>query len=198
VWILGIGSLGMNACIMGFSAYLPTYLKAIGWANLDADRALSAFFLTSLTAVIPLSILSDRLRLRRGFLIFAALILSLGIGSLSVVDDALIVPVIALTGFVFDTFMAILNASVLEVEGVSHVYAGTAIGFATMIRNLGGAFSPAVGNSLTTIGLNIPFLFWGGMGLFAVVMFAFLLKAKPRAAPESQAVDSAHPGLMGT
>ncbi|MFN8371271.1 MAG: MFS transporter [Anaerolineae bacterium] len=185
LWILGIGGLGINACIQGFSGYLPTYLKNIGWENLDADRALSAFFVTSLTAVIPLSILSDRLRLRRTFLIFAALVLSVGIGLLSIVDGVTIVLLIAATGFVFDSFMAILNASVLEVEGVSHVYAGTAIGFATMIRNLGGTFSPPVGNSLASISLNAPFLFWGGMGLFAVAMFAFVLKPKTSAAPKA-------------
>ena len=48
--------------------------------------------------------------------------------------------------------MAILNTSVLEVEGVSDLYAGTAIGFAVMIRNLGATFSPPIGNSLTTLG----------------------------------------------
>lgn len=178
LWILGFGGLGINACIQGFSGYLPTYLKTVGWADLDADRALAAFFLTSLIAVVPLSILSDRLRLRRGFLIAAALVLSIGIGSLSVIEGALIVLVIAATGFVFDSFMAILNATVLEVEGLSDLYAGTAIGFATMIRNLGGTFSPPVGNALTAIGLSVPFLFWGAMGLFAVIMFAFLRTTK--------------------
>lgn len=189
VWIIGIGGLGINACFQGFAGYLPTYLKAIGWAALDADRALAAFFAASLAAVIPLSILSDKLRLRRGFLVVAALILSVGIGTLGFIEGSLIVLVIAATGLVFDSFMAILNASVLEAEGVTDLYAGTAIGFATMIRNLGGAFSPAVGNSLTVIGLNVPFFFWGGMGLFAVCMFAFMLKPKKR--PSMQPVISA-------
>jgi MFS family permease len=183
--------LGISGCFQGFSGYLPTYLKSIGWANLDADRALAAFFVTSLTAVVPLSILSDRLRLRRSFLIFAALVLSVGIGLLGVVEGALIVLVIAATGFVFDSFMAILNASVLEVEGVTDLYAGTAIGFAMMIRTLGGTFSPPLGNALTAFGLNIPFFFWGGMGLFAVIMFTFLLKPPNRAAPERQAAEPA-------
>ncbi len=176
LWILGIGGLGISACFQGFSGYLPTYLKTIGWASLDADRALAAFFVTSLTAVVPLSILSDRLRLRRGFLIFGATVLSIGIGLLGVVDGALILLVIAATGIVFDSFMAILNASVLEVDGISELYAGTAIGFATMIRSLGGTFSPPVGNALAVFGVSVPFLFWGGMGVFAVIMFAFLLK----------------------
>jgi MFS family permease len=155
---------------------------------LDADRALAAFFLASLTAVVPLSILSDRLRLRRGFLIFAAMVLSVGVGLLSVVEGVFVVLVLAATGFVFDSFMAILNASILEVDGVSHIYAGTALGFTTMIRNLGGAFSPPIGNSLTVFGLNVPFLFWGGMALFAVSMFAFVLKPKPRAVLENEAL----------
>jgi Na+/melibiose symporter-like transporter len=198
LWILGIGGLGINACFQGFSGYLPTYLKAIGWADLDADRALAAFFVTSLTAVIPLSILSDRLRLRRGFLIFAALVIAVGIGSLSVIEGTLIVVVIAATGFVFDSFMAILNASVLEVEGVNDLYAGTAIGFATMIRNLGGTFSPPVGNSLTVFGFNIPFLFWGGMGLFAVFMFALLLKPSKSPVLESQTIEPVQRGSPGT
>ncbi|MEZ4670572.1 MAG: MFS transporter [Anaerolineae bacterium] len=188
VWILGIAGLGINACFQGFTGYLPTYLKTIGWADLDADRALAAFFTTSLIAVVPLSILSDRLRLRRGFLIFAALILSIGIGLLSIVEGSLILLLIAGTGFVFDSFMAIFNTSVLEVEGVGHVYAGTAVGFAMMIRNLGGTFSPPIGNSLSAFGFNIPFLFWGGMGLFAVFMFAFMLKSKTHITVETHQI----------
>ncbi len=176
VWILGIGGLGINACFAGFTGYLPTYLKSVGWQPLDADQALAAFFLASLCAVIPLSILSDRFRLRRGFLIFGAAVLATGIGSLSVIDTSLIVVTIAITGLVFDSFMAILNASVLEADGLTDVYAGTAIGFATMIRNLGGAFSPALGNSLVPLGASVPFLFWGGMALFTVLMFVFALK----------------------
>ncbi|MBZ0301081.1 MAG: MFS transporter [Anaerolineae bacterium] len=188
LWILGIGGLGISGCFNGFTGYLPTYLKAIGWANLDADRALSAFFLASLTAVVPLSILSDRFHLRRGFLIFAALVLAIGIGSLTFVEGALIVVVVGLTGFVFDSFMAILNASVLEVEGVGYLYAGTALGFSNMIRNLGSTFSPPVGNALASLGLSIPFLFWGGMALFACLMFAFVLKSKKAAVPEAEPV----------
>lgn len=180
VWIIGLGGLGVTACIHGFAGYLPTYLKAIGWADLDADRALSAFYLTSLIAVIPLSILSDRLRLRRGFLIFASLVLATGVGLLSVVEGSLVLLVIAITGFVFDGFMAISSASILEVEGVNHLYAGTVIGLGSMIRNLGGTFSPPIGNALANLGYNIPFLFWGAMGLFAVFMFAVMFRPQKR------------------
>lgn len=179
VWILGLSSLGIMACFRGFTGYLPTYLKTIGWAELEADRALAAFFVTSLVCVVPLSILSDRLHIRRGFLIVASLILGTGIGSLTFVESGLILIVVAATGIVFDAFMAIYNASVLEVEGVGYLYAGTAMGFSRMIRNLGGTISPPLGNSLAIYGPSIPFLFWGGMGLFAMLMFIFVLKTPP-------------------
>lgn len=178
IWVLGIGALGVNACFNGFTGYLPTYLKAIGWAELDADRALSAFFITSLACVIPLSILSDRLRQRRYFLIAGSVILSTGIGSLAFVQGGQILLIVAFTGFCFDAFMAILNASLLEVEGVGYLYAGTALGFANMIRNLGGTFSPPIGNSLASIAPNVPFLFWGALGLLGVFMFSVLYKHK--------------------
>ncbi len=189
LWILGIGGLGVTACFQGFSGYLPTYLKSIGWADLDADRALAAFFMTSVLAVVPLSMLSDRLRLRRSFLIFATLVLSVGIGLLSIIDGSLILLTIAATGIIFDSLMAISNASVLEVEGLDGVYAGTAIGFATMIRSLGGTFSPPVGNGLAVFGYNIPFLFWGAMGLFGVFMFAFVLKSRQTAPTEAGSIE---------
>jgi MFS family permease len=121
--------------------------------------------------------LSDRLRLRRGFLIFAACVLATGITSISFVTGGLILIVIGATGLVFDSLMAIMNATVMEVDGVGYLYAGTALGFATMIRNIGGAISPPIGNSLAVYGPNVPFLFWGALGFFAVLMFVFVLKS---------------------
>jgi len=187
LWVLGIAGLGLNACFLGFSGYLPTYLKAIGWAELDADRALSLFFVTSLLAVIPLTTLSDRLHIRRGFLIIGAIGLSVGIGALTFVEGAMIMITVAATGVIFDALMSISTTTVLEVDGVGGLYAGTALGFVLMIRNLGGAFAPAVGNSLAVYGLSVPFLFWGGMGLLAVVMYIFAFKPGPAAMKEATA-----------
>jgi hypothetical protein len=135
---------------------------------------------------VPLSILSDRLRIRRGFLSLGALILGTGIGALAFVEGGLVLLLVAATGCVFDGYMAIYNASVLEVEGVGYLYAGTALGFATMIRNLGGTLSPPLGNSLAVYGPSVPFFFWGGLGLFAAFMYAFVLKM-PRAKSRSDA-----------
>lgn len=180
VWILGLAGLGITGCFRGFTGYMPTYLKSIGWAELDADRALSVFFLASLLAVVPLSTLSDRMGLRRGFLIIAGTILATGIGALAFTSGGLILVIIGFTGLFFDSLMAIMNATVMEVEGVGYLYAGTALGFASTVRNIGGSLSPPIGNSLVDYGPSVPFLFWSGLGFFAVFMFVFVLKSPKR------------------
>lgn len=172
LWLMGIGGLGVGACFSGFSGYLPTYLKNVGWAPLDADRALSLFFLASLICVVPVSTLSDRLRIRRGFLVGLALLLGLGVGALGLVAGALVLLVAAITGSSFDSAMALQQASVMEVEGVDNSLSGSALGMVTTIRNLGIAFAPPLGNSLAVLGAGAPFLFWGACGVFAALMFS--------------------------
>lgn len=177
IWLLGIGGLGVNACFNGFTGYLPTYLKSVGWGEVDADRALALFFFMSLITVIPMSIVADRFGWRRSVLVVGALFLTVGVSLLAFVDGWLILLVVGITGCAFDTFMAILNASILEVRGVGYLYTGTALGFGTMIRSFGGTFSPPIGNSLASIAPNIPFLFWGAAGLFAVLIFVFFFRS---------------------
>lgn len=172
LWLMGIGGLGVGACFSGFSGYLPTYLKNVGWAPLDADRALSLFFLASLICVVPVSTLSDRLRIRRGFLVGLALLLGLGVGALGLVAGALVLLVAVVTGSSFDSVMALQQASVMEVEGVDNSLSGSALGMVTTIRNLGIAFAPPLGNSLAVLGAGAPFLFWGACGVFAALMFS--------------------------
>lgn len=178
VWLIGLAALGIRACILGFSGYLPTYLREIGWSALDADRTLSLFFGMSLLGVIPLTMLSDKLSIRREFLIIASLVMGLGIGSLGFTQGIWVVVAVMISGVVFDAFMAIYITAVMEVKGVGLLYSGTALGFAGMIRNLGGTFSPPIGNSLVVYGSNIPFIFWGTMGLIAAVGFMLLSSHK--------------------
>jgi hypothetical protein len=49
-----------------------------------------------------------------------------------------------------------------------------------MIRNLGGTISPPLGNSLAVYGPSAPFLFWGCMGLFAMLMYSFVMRSPHR------------------
>ena len=181
LWLMGLGGIGIGACFSGFSGYLPTYLKNVGWAPLDADRALSLFFLASLICVVPLSTLSDRLQIRRGFLVALALLLGIGVGLLGVVAGALVLLVALVTGSAFDSVMAMQQVSVMEIDGMDNSLSGSALGMFTTIRNLGIAFAPPLGNSLAIYGAGLPFLFWGACGVFAALVFSIAFNPPRRA-----------------
>ncbi len=181
LWLMGLGGIGIGACFSGFSGYLPTYLKNVGWAPLDADRALSLFFLASLICVVPLSTLSDRLQIRRGFLVALALLLGVGVGLLGIVAGALVLLVAVITGSAFDTVMAMQQVSVMELDGMDNSLSGSALGMFTTIRNLGIAFAPPLGNSLAIYGAGLPFLFWGACGVFAALVFSIAFSPPRRA-----------------
>jgi hypothetical protein len=111
------------------------------------------------------------LRLRRGYLIFAALMLATGVGLLGFVEGAWIWVAVLIGGLIFDAFMAIYQATVMEISAVGRAYAGSALGLAAMLREAGGIASPAIGNSLSRFGAQVPFLFWAGLALVAALIF---------------------------
>ncbi len=174
VWMIGLGVFFFWACVRGFVGYLPLYLREIGWEASAADRVLGLYYGVSLLAAIPIALFSDRFGIRRGYLIFAALATATGVSLFSIADGLLVWAAIIIAGVVFDAFMAIYQTAVMEGDGVGGTYAGTALGFAAMMREAGGVFSPPLGNSLTTFGLSTPFIFWGVMGLLAMMMFVLL------------------------
>lgn len=174
VWMIGLGVFFFWACVRGFVGYLPLYLREIGWEAGPADRVLGLYYGVSLLAAIPIALLSDRFGIRRGYLIFAALATGTGVSLFSIADGLFVWAAIIMAGVVFDAFMAIYQTAVMEGEGVGGAYAGTALGFAGMMREAGGVFSPPLGNSLTAFGLSTPFIFWGAMGLLAMTIFVLV------------------------
>ena len=186
VWIIGLGSLSVWACIRGFIGYLPLYLRNIGWDETIADSSLAAFYAVSLIGAIPFALLSDRFRLRRGFLIIAALGMGGGITLLSIGEGAVILIGILIAGLVFDAYMAITQATLMEVDGVGAAYAGTALGFGAMLREAGGVFAPPLGNSLVAFSPSLPFAFWGIMGLIGAFIFYMIPRKKSEPPVEKQ------------
>jgi len=102
LWLIGLGTGSFWACYRGFSGYLPLYLKEIGWRPVLADQTLAAFFFVSLIGVIPLSLLSDRMKSRRIFMVVSIAVMGLGVLAFSVVDGILIWIALIVAGFFFD------------------------------------------------------------------------------------------------
>ncbi|MBI5959796.1 MAG: MFS transporter [Chloroflexi bacterium] len=173
MWLLGGAILGIGGCIQGVLGYLPLYLRDMGWAAANADGALTAFHTASMICVIPIALWSDRHGTRRKVLLVAALMITVGLGLLSVVDGFMVWGAVILAGMVRDGFMAVFLTMIIETDGVGPAYAGTAIGFVMIFSGVGNLLAPPLGNSLANITPGLPFVFWALMaagGLFCLTL----------------------------
>ncbi len=173
------GAVGLSQGMVG---YVPTYLREIGWAAVDADSAIPVFFLASLIGVLPISHLSDRIGNRRLVMIFSTMMMTLGAFLMFMAGDAfwLVMLAMAIGGLCFDSFMAMMGASITEVEGLEIALVGSALGFGGMLQNMGGSLLPPLGNALSRFNLNAPFLFWALAGLFATAVMLSYRRRKAK------------------
>jgi NNP family nitrate/nitrite transporter-like MFS transporter len=171
VWLLGLAFLGVGGCIQSMLGYLPLFLREVEWLPARADAALASFHAISLAAVFPITLLSDRLGSRKIFLVLAALMVAVGVGLLGIVSGGLVWIAVMTAGVVRDGFMAILMTMVIELEGVGPRYAGTAIGLSLTLGRLGELLMPPIGNSLASLDLQLPFLFWAFLAFLGCITF---------------------------
>jgi len=174
MWLLGLAMFGVGGCIQGALGYLPLYLRRIGWPETSADGALAAFHAVSMIATIPIALLSDRLKSRKGILMAATILIFSGVALLSIPGGALVWGAVIIAGFARDGFMAILMTLIIELKEVGTLYAGTAIGLVLVFSRFGSLISPPLGNSLAGIHLALPFVFWASLALVGLVGFYFV------------------------
>jgi MFS family permease len=178
VWILGLAILGLGGSIQGTLGYLPLYLREVGWTPATADSALATFHAFSMVFAIPIAGLSDRLGIRKAFLIVTALLVSVGIGLLSFAAGLMVWISVIMAGIFRDAFMAIFMTTITETEGIGPARTGTAVGLVMAFSGLGSFFAPLLGNSLADIDLSLPFVFWAALAAAAMVTFAFVKEGK--------------------
>ncbi len=174
VWLLGMAMLGVGGCVQGILGYLSLYLREIGWPGTQADAALSSFHAISLACVFPVTLLSDRLGSRKAFLVVATLMLTAGVGLLSVASGAIVWVAVLMAGAVRDGYMAIVMTTITEIDGVGILYAGTAMGLTQALLRVGGLIAPPLGNSLAGYSLRLPFLLWAAMALVGFASLAWI------------------------
>jgi len=187
VWILGIALLGVGGGVQGLLGYLPLYLRGIEWSAARADACLAGFHAISLLAVIPLALLSDRIGSRKKLLVGATLMVSTGIGLLSIVDGVVIWIAVLMAGAVRDGYMAVFMTTTTELHGVGAKYAGTAIGLAMTLSRVGGLIAPPLGNSLAIYDPRAPFVLWAAMALLGLAVLGLAQRGKTQAEPVGSA-----------
>jgi MFS family permease len=173
VWLLGLTLLFRNGEIMSITGYLPLYLREKLWTTAAADGALSVFYAASIIIVVPFTMLSDRLGLRKAVLLPALLLSILSTALIPVVPNSLIWVLMVLGGGFIDGFMALSVTMLMESEGVGMENAGVAVGIVFSMGLVGAVAAPPLGNSLAAADAGIPFYFWAGMALAAFVLFLF-------------------------
>ena len=172
--LTGITIMARSATITGMIGFLPLYLRDLGWSAVSADNTLTVFFAASTLFVIPLSFLSDRIGSRKLVLFPAIAITMICVGLIPVVDGPAIWVLMFLAGMSMDGFMAIGSSMVMETRGIGPLYAGSALGMAFTIQQIGGSISPWLGNSLTKFDPGLPFFFWASFSVLALAAFAFV------------------------
>ena len=172
LWVIALAVLGVVGMMQGIVGYVPTYLREIGWEATQADSAVPVFFFASLIGVVPISHLSDRLGNRRLVMAFGTAMMALGTLLMFFAGDDFwgVIIAMVIAGCCFDSFMALMGASITEVKDLEIALMGSALGFGAVLQNLGAAVMPPIGNALSTIELNVPFLLWAALGLFATLI----------------------------
>ena len=174
IWLIGLTIMFRSAGIMGVTGFVPLYLRNRGWAAASADGALASFYAASMLCVVPLTLLSDKLGSRKAILFPALLLTTVSIGLLPWANGISVWVLMVLAGLSMDGFMATASAMVLETEGVGPAYSGTALGLAFTISQIGGVFSPPLGNSLENANPALPFIFWAGISVVGLVTLYFV------------------------
>lgn len=187
IWFLGLTMLGFSGCVLGMIGYLPTYLRDIGWTAASADGALTVFCALSALGVIPLSLLSAKIGLRKVVLFPVLVVTIIGVALVPLVSDSLVWVIMIFVGVARDGFMAVALTISTETEGVGVVYAGTSMGLTQTLLNVGSLSSPALGNSLAdpaNPAAPYPFFLWAAFGVVALVAFCFVKETGWRQKPQ--------------
>lgn len=176
LWLLGLSLFGYSGAIQGILGYLPLYLREMNWTPIQADGAPTLFHAMSLAFVVPVSLLSDRSRIRKPWLLATLSLSLIGATMLTIADGWLVWLAVFLMGMGRDATMALLLTYAIETEGVGASLAGTATGFVILFSNIGALFSSPIGNSLAEGGASLPFAFWAGLLTFGLICIGLIRK----------------------
>jgi len=186
VWLLGLVQFGVMGYSMGVTGYLPLHLRSVGWAAASADGALAVIGAASVLGVIPLSLFSDKLGLRKPVIYGGLAMVIVGISMIIASSGMTVWIAVILAGLVQEAFFALTITMIIETKGVGGAYAGTALGLGGMLQGLGGFVGPPVGNRLAEIDSHFAFAFWLAIALATLIIVYFVKETGLRSVKSTQ------------
>jgi NNP family nitrate/nitrite transporter-like MFS transporter len=174
IWLIGMAMMVFAGSNKGTLGYLPLYLRNSGWTPAGADGTLAVLNGAGMIAAVPFTLLSDRLGLRKSVLIPGLITTTLGITLLWQITGPAVWLLAVMAGLFRDVIWAVAATMTVETEGIGPEYAGISVGLVHSVTRIGYAFAPPVGNSLASPQAGLPFVFWGGLSLIALMVFLFV------------------------
>jgi NNP family nitrate/nitrite transporter-like MFS transporter len=181
VWILGLISLTLWGANMGFVGYLPLYLRNVGWNPATADGVITVFNGASMAGMIPMILLTNRLKSYKGMLFFSMAMTVCLMAFLPLMPDAGVWILIILANFLRAAAFAVTNVLIIEIPEVGSTYGGTAVGLVTSVGMIGAFAASPIGNSFAHFGSGVPYYFWAGLAACSLPMFLGLRRINERA-----------------
>jgi MFS transporter, NNP family, nitrate/nitrite transporter len=177
VWLIGFITLTNWGASMGMFGYLPYYLESIGWSKAAAGNTITVFSGFMLLGSIPMALLSDKLKTRKGVLNIAMAALTICLFLIPYVNATTIWIMIIVGAFLRSGASSLFNVMIFEHKDIGAKYGGTAIGLASTVSMVGAFIAPPIGNSLQSLGPQWPFIFWGGLAALGIPLM-LLVKSK--------------------
>jgi NNP family nitrate/nitrite transporter-like MFS transporter len=179
VWIIGIITLFLWGASMGFIGYLPLYLRNNGWTTASADSAITVFNGMYLLGSIPMVLLSDKLKSRKGVLLVSIASLAASLAVLPFMNGTGVWMMLIFCGFMRSGSGSLFNIMLFETKSIGGTYGGTATGLANTISMVGAFIAPPIGNSLASVSRGLPFIFWGCLAALGIPLL-LMLKTEPK------------------
>ncbi|HTY82268.1 MAG TPA: MFS transporter [Dehalococcoidales bacterium] len=179
VWIIGLVCLAHYGATMGCVGYMAIYLRNIGWSTTAADSAFTVLNGVGTLGIIPMVMLSDRLKSRKAILGLAIVTFTMMLALFPFVNAAGIWLLLIVVGFLRAGAPSMISVMIFETEGIGGTYGGTAIGLSSSVGMVGAFLAPPIGNAFARYSAGAPMLFWAVLSILAMAPL-FFTKEKTR------------------
>lgn len=179
LWFLGLILFAQLGSSLAVNSYLPLYLRNIGWSADRADMMFTMMLGAGAAGIIPVALISDRLRARKLILGLAMVFATLSLGLMTIVQSTIgITILLVINGILRATVAPLLNTLLIELRDVRTEYVGTAVGVMYTIGMVGGFVLSPLGNSFAGIGVGAPFAFWSILSALSITALLFVREKK--------------------
>ncbi len=181
VWLCALTFLGFMGGYMGYIGQLPMYLVGRGMSETAASALCSGILWASIPGGILMPLISDLVGLRKVFVIPSLLICGFCVFLFSILLGAPLWMAATICGFLGGAVSPLVIASVLTVEGVGPLLAGSAMGLAMTVSNMGGFLSPIIGAAIAERSGIGAFIFFGALFVLGGLVYIFVKETGLRA-----------------